>query len=58
MAVGRSGLDHKSIGGGFVVDRVALAHIFLRAIQFSSVSIIPPMLRTPFLHVALKTSFE
>jgi hypothetical protein len=31
-------------GVGFVVDKVALEQVFLRVLQFSSVSIIPPLL--------------
>jgi hypothetical protein len=30
----------------FVVDKVALGHVFLRVIQFSPVRIVPPILHT------------
>jgi len=40
---------------GFVVGKAALGHIFLRVGRFSSVSIIPPMLR---LSLIFKTTFN
>jgi hypothetical protein len=33
-----------SILAGFVVDKVALGHVFLRVLWFSSANIIPPLL--------------
>jgi hypothetical protein len=38
---------------GFVVDKVALGQVFLRVLQFSPVSIIPPLL-----HIHLSPSHE
>jgi hypothetical protein len=43
-----TGLDHGTVHVGFVVDEVALGHIFLPVILFSPVGIIPPMLHTHF----------
>jgi hypothetical protein len=40
----RPGFAHGSSHEGFVVDKVALGQVFLRILQFSPVSIIPPSL--------------
>jgi hypothetical protein len=50
----RPGFDPRSVHMGFVVDKVALGLVFLPVLQFSPVSIIPPMLHTHLhLHIAL-----
>jgi hypothetical protein len=42
----RPGFAPGSIHVGFVVDKVALAQVFLRVLRFSPVNIIPPSLQT------------
>jgi hypothetical protein len=42
----RPGFATGSIHVGFVVDKVALAQVFLRVLQFCPASIIPPLLHT------------
>jgi hypothetical protein len=40
----RPGFDPGSVHVGFVVDKVALGHVFPRVLRFSLVNFIPPML--------------
>jgi hypothetical protein len=40
----RPGFDPGSVHVGFVVDKVALAQVFLRVLRFSPVNFIPPVL--------------
>jgi hypothetical protein len=40
----RPGFDPGSVRVGFVVDKVALGQVFLRALRFSPVNFIPPVL--------------
>jgi hypothetical protein len=40
----RPGFDPGSVHVGFVVDKVALGHVFLRVLRFSPVNFIPPLL--------------
>jgi hypothetical protein len=40
----RFGFDPGSVHVGFVVDKVALGQVFLRALRFSPASLIPPVL--------------
>jgi hypothetical protein len=43
-----SGFDYGRVHVGFVVDEVALGHLFLPVIRFSPVDIIPPMIHNHF----------
>jgi hypothetical protein len=47
----RSDFVPRSVHVRFVVDKVALGHIFLRVVLFSTVSIIPPWLFTLIYHL-------
>jgi hypothetical protein len=40
----RPGFDPGSVHVGFVVDKVALGHVFLGVLRFSPVSFVPPLL--------------
>jgi len=42
----RPGFNPGPVYVGFVVNKVAMVQVFLRALSFSPVSIIPPLLRT------------
>jgi hypothetical protein len=46
LAIGLSPRRPESVHVGFFVDKVTLGHIFLWVLQFSAVSIIPPVLHT------------
>jgi hypothetical protein len=39
-----TGFAPRSIRVGFMVDKVALGHVFVRVLRFSPVNIIPPSL--------------
>jgi hypothetical protein len=44
----RFGFDPRSVYVGFMVDNMAIGQVFLPVLQFSPVSIIPPMFHTHF----------
>jgi hypothetical protein len=44
LSLWRPRVDHKPIHMGLVVDKVAVGQVFLQVLQFSLISIIPPML--------------
>jgi len=51
----RLGFDPWSFHARSVVDKVVLAHFFLRILRFSPVSIIPPVLQTFFIYILILT---
>jgi hypothetical protein len=46
LSLWKPGSDLRPVFEGFVVDKVALGHVFLQVCPSSHVSVMPPMLQT------------